>query len=125
MIPIYVFIDVCSFETSLILAFSFGSSYLPNFFVLIAVFFVIRSLIYLFFFRVYLKRELPFVRLLTQSIILISTTFFVIFLVTSAIDLLPKIDLSLAVRYYLISPLLAVGTSSLLHRLYRLETWQS
>src|SRR3989344_8850621 len=100
MIPIYVFIDVCSFETSLILAFRFGGSYLPNFFVLIAVFFVIRSLFYLFFFRVYLKRELPFVRLLTQSIILISTTFFVIFLVTSAIDLLPKIDLSLAIRYY-------------------------
>lgn len=125
MIPIYVFIDVCSFETSLILAFRFGSSYLPNFFVLIAGFFVLRSLFYLFFFRVYLKRELPFVRLLTQSIILLSTTFFVIFLVTSAIDLLPKIDLTLTVRYYLLSPLLAVGTSSFLHRLYRLETWQS
>lgn len=122
---IYLFFDVTVFEVSLILALVFGNPYLPNLYVLIGGFFVLRTLIYYLFFRFLMKREFPYQRLGVQGGLLLTSTFLIIFVIVNVAGLIPTLDPNLFIRYYILTPITALLVSRLIHNFYKLESWQA
>lgn len=139
MIFLFIFVDVVSFlfgmSAAVLTGERFGDEFAPNIVALAISFFLVRSFLYWIVFNSIIKRDLPWIRNIVQSIFLIISLPFAAFFLTAVPNYLityqPEIseiilfftDVQGATFYFIVLPAVALVISFILHKFYKLESW--